>query len=93
MFTTIASIFGMSAADFATVVAAIAGGMATVLTAVAPIIKSLIGGRRRAFVKIRRLEEIVVELAQYAPPNPYLEKFMAEMKADQRDESDEKDSA
>lgn len=91
MIETVAAVFGMGADDFVKVVGALCGGAAMVMTAFSRVIIALRGARRRAFVKIRRIENIVEKLA--APiDDKEIKDLIAEMRADQRDEADQRDS-
>lgn len=91
MIETVAAVFGMGADDFVKVVGALCGGAAMVMTAFSRVIIALRGARRRAFVKIRRIENIVEKLA--APIDDQgIKDLISEMRADQRDEADQRDS-
>lgn len=91
MIETVAAVFGMGADDFVKVVGALCGGAAMVMTAFSRVIIALRGARRRAFVKIRRIENIVEKLAA-SIDDKEIKDLIAEMRADQRDEADQRDS-
>ena len=91
MIETVAAVFGMGADDFVKVVGALCGGAAMVMTAFSRVIIALRGARRRAFVKIRRIENIVEKLAA-SINDQEIKDLIAEMRADQRDEADQRDS-
>ena len=92
MIETVAAVFGMGADDFVKVVGALCGGAAMVMTAFSRVIIALRGARRRAFVKIRRIENILLEQELNRTGGAELTGKFAEMRADQRDEADQRDS-
>lgn len=91
MIETVAAVFGMGADDFVKVVGALCGGAAMVMTAFSRVIIALRGARRRAFVKIRRIENIVQKLSA-SIDDKEIKDLISEMRADQRDEADQRDS-
>lgn len=98
MFTILATVMGLSADDLVKVIGAIGGALTLV-------IGGWLGGyakvvlaknkavRRRSFAKIRRLEDLVEELAKQAPSTPAIESLIHTMKKHQRDNSDKRDAA
>ena len=94
MLDTIASLFGMSADDIVKLIGAFSVGAATIIGATGKFLANLRGAKKRSFVKIRRLENIIEGLADKPTEaiDPELMALIIEMKNDQRDSADEKDS-
>ena len=84
----LASVFGMSVDDVLKIMIGLGALVTTVLGAAGKFMHNLRGARRRAFVKIRRLEDMIEVMMDDHKPAA----LFSEMKADQRDRSDEKDA-
>lgn len=92
MLETFASVFGMSVDDVVKIMVGLGAFITTVLAAAGKFLRNMYGAKKRTFVKIRRLEDIVESLYDHRTTNPNLEKLLSEMKIDQRDASDERDA-
>ena len=91
MIENLAAVFGMSVDDVLKIMIGLGALVTTVLGAAGKFMQNLNGAKRRSFVKIRRLEDIVEEIT-FGPKEPRLAQLILEMKADQRDNADAKDA-
>lgn len=88
MIQDLAAVFGMSVDDVLKIMIGLGALVTTVLGALGKFMRNLNGAKRRSFVKIRRLEDIVEQMSKGATPIQLLE----DMRADQRDNADAKDA-
>lgn len=88
MIENLAAVFGMSVDDVLKIMIGLGALVTTVLGAAGKFMRNLHGAKRRSFIKIRRLEDIIEQLSQGAKPIQLLE----QMKTDQRDNADAKDA-
>lgn len=93
MFDTVAMMMGLTADDLVKLIGATGAAVTVVLGGYAKVViaKSR-GARRRSFQKIRRLENLVEEIAKQGSQSEIVRHFISEMKADQRDNSDKRDA-
>lgn len=88
MIENLAAVFGMSVDDVLKIMIGLGALVTTVLGAAGKFMQNLNGAKRRSFVKIRRLEDIVEQISKGASPIALID----QMKADQRDNADAKDA-
>ncbi len=94
MLDTVATMMGLNADDLVKIIGAIGAAVTMVLGGYAKVvIAKLRGARRRSFQKIRRLENLVEEIAKQGPRSEVVQHLVNEMKMDQRDSSDKKDAS
>lgn len=88
MLDTVAAVFGMSVDELVKLIAAFSAGVATILSAVARLMWTLRGARKRLFIKVRRLEDAMIA---EAIKKGELTGLYKEMRDDQRLDADMRD--
>lgn len=91
MIETAAAVFGISVDDLVKIITALTAAISTLVSVATTMLLKLRGAKKRTFVKIRRVEDIIEQMLRPHPDEVILTKLIADMRADHRDQADQRD--